>query len=690
MTCSFPLHGPVARPRGAPRRPGFVFGLVLLLLSVAALPRLARADDAAAVEKRLGEAARYLASDELEGRGVGTGGIDLAADYIAEQFAELGLKTDLFDAAPMQKFALTTSAEMGSSNTLTLVGPPERDGELPQRLELKLGDDFSPMATSGSAEFDLPLVFVGYGITGKEEGYDDYAGVDVQGKMVVVLRHEPQQANPHSAFNGAKDSSHAPFRRKISNAFEHGAAGVIFCTDQFDVNKMVALRRKQWRQALDRLAAEHEKSKKVENPTFEQIEAQRESIDKLLSQVEAGSEKLRDAFDPVIKFGSASGGDPRPDFVVVHCRREALDGMVASALGKGLKELESQIDDGPTPHSGPLTGWRAVGQTDVERKQVEVKNVVGVLEATGPLAEETLVIGAHYDHLGFGRSGSSKDGKREVYNGADDNASGVAAVIEIARSLANREEKLRRRVVFMAFTAEERGLLGSAHYVNHPLVPLQKTVAMLNLDMVGRLREDKLIVTGTATAKQFDGLLDRINQQHGLKISKKPSGFGASDHASFYGKQIPAMHFYTGVHSDYHRPSDDFEKLNIAGMRRVTALVTDVAVALADAEDRPEYVSTKRPASTRRSGDRPYLGTIPDFAAEGPGYALSGVTDGGPADKAGLKAGDAIIRFGQSKIGNLEDIDGALRKHKAGDRVKVVVRRGEKEITVEVQLDPPR
>ena len=318
------------------------------------------------------------------------------------------------------------------------------------------------------------------------------------------------------------------------------------------------------------------------------------------------------------------------------------------------------------------------------------RSSIAALEAEGPLAAETIVIGAHYDHLGFGRRGSSKDQPQAVYNGADDNASGVAALIEVAGTLARRQEKLRRRVVFIAFTAEERGLRGSAYYVNHALVPLENTLAMLNLDMVGRLRNETLTITGTGTAEQFDQLLDRVNEQHGLKLAKRSSGFGGSDHLSFYSKKLPAMHFITGTHGDLHRPSDDFEKLNVPGMRRLVGLVTDVAVELANADDRPRYVATQRPAGTGRGGRRPSLGTVPDFAAEGPGYAISDVVRDGPAERAGLKGGDAIVQFGESKIGNLEHVDSALRKHKAGDRVKVVVRRGGREMTFEVTLDPPR
>jgi hypothetical protein len=306
------------------------------------------------------------------------------------------------------------------------------------------------------------------------------------------------------------------------------------------------------------------------------------------------------------------------------------------------------------------------------------------------LADETIVIGAHYDHLGFGGNGSAAPGVHEIHNGADDNGSGSTVLMEVARQLA-AGKKLPRRLVFIAFTGEERGLIGSARYVRNPLFPLDKTVAMLNLDMVGRLQDDKLIVHGTGTATEFDALVDQFAKHDAFQVTKKPSGFGPSDHSSFYGAKVPVLFFFTGTHKDYHRPSDDFEKLNIVGMRRVGQMVAEIATVLADAGERPHFLEAKGAAPELGSGgDRPYFGSIPDFAQDAPGYALSGVSKGSPAERGGLKAGDAIIQFGDSKIGNLEDFDSALRKFKAGDKVPIVVKRGAEAVKLEVTLDPPR
>jgi peptidase M28-like protein/PDZ domain-containing protein len=641
------------------------------------------ANSAAVTEHRLFESVRYLASDELEGRGVGTRGLDRAADYLAAQFSELGLKTQLVDGGPFQKFKVTTSAELGKQNHLALVGP---DGK---QAGWKLGDDFDPLAIGGSATLDLPLVFVGYGITDKDNHYDDYQGVSVEGKAVIVLRHEPQQDNPHSIFNGTQNSPFAPFSRKLSNAYEHGAAAVIFVTDDYDIQHRVEQRRKVWQQALGELTEAQAAFPKIEHPTLEQTEAHRKLVEPLLTKIHEQGEKLRAEYDPLLGFTGAGSGGDGARLPAVNCRRAVLNAMFRSALNTDLAALEHEIDQGPKPRSREISGYRLVGRVSVERHEAEVKNVIAVLEGEGATADETIVIGAHYDHLGWGGDGSFVPDKREIHNGADDNASGAAALVEVARELTRREHKLPRRIVLIAFTGEERGLLGSAYYCRHPLFPLERTVAMLNMDMVGRLQDDKLIVQGVDTATEFGPIIDRLNERAGFKITRQPGGFGPSDHASFYGQKIPVMHFFTGVHKDYHRPTDDYDKINATGMRRVAEFVAETAVALAEAPGRPTYKETKPPAMLG-GGSRPYFGSIPDFSNPEPGYSISGVAQGGPADKGGLKAGDTIIRLGDSRIGNLEDFDSALRKHKGGDKVGVVVKRAGQEVTLSVTLDAPR
>lgn len=656
-----------------------------LVLGLTVCVSRVHAEDASTVESRLSDTAKYLASDELEGRGIGTKGLDLAADYIADQFKAIGLKTDLFDGGPFQKFKMTTGSNLGEPNALAFLGPDSSP------VELKLGEGFNPLAIGGSGKFDLPLVFVGYGITAKKEGYDDYAGIDVKDKAVIILRHEPQQNNPHSVFEGTEHSQYAPFRRKVSNAYEHGAAVVIFVTNDFDVQKNLSAKRDRWQVAVDEIAKANADFKEIKQPSADEWQKHVTKLSNLADDVKRYADEINAAADPLLAFeGAGPEGSEGRQFPVVAVRRSVLNPIIESSLGKSLTAIEKEIDKDLKPQSKELAGWTVKGEVSVQRQEVEVKNVVGVLEGEGPHAEETIVIGAHYDHLGMGGPNSAAHGVKAIHNGADDNGSGTTVLLEVARQIVAKGNP-PRRIVFIAFTGEERGLVGSARYVREPLVPIDKTVAMLNLDMVGRLDDEKLIVHGTGTAKEFDALTDRLGKEHGFAITKKPGGFGPSDHASFYGAKVPVLFYFTGTHTDYHRPSDDFEKLNIAGMRRVASLVTETAEVLAQAEGRPAYQEVA--GDTERmggGGDRPYFGSVPDFAQSEPGYAISNATKGGPADRGGLKAGDNIIQFGDSKVGNLEDFDSALRKYKAGDKVTVVVKRKGQEVKLEVTLDPPK
>ncbi|MFO0819256.1 MAG: M20/M25/M40 family metallo-hydrolase [Pirellulales bacterium] len=666
-------------------------------LAIFALTVNSQGDEASgsvsAVETRLAADAKYLASDELEGRGVGTGGLDKAAKYIADEFTKAGLRTDLFEGQPFQKFSVPSAVDRGPDdrNRLTLVGPAVVDGK-PTTKPFKLEQDFQTLALGGTGKFSAPLVFVGYGITAADKNYDDYAGLDVKGKVVVVIRKEPQQDKDDSVFNGKQASPYAPFVRKIANATDHGAAAVILINDLFSIRQARESEERAWGELVDKLASTRAEFQKKEQPTAEDWAAHRKEIGRLAEQIQLSSQKLSGDFDSIPGFLEAGQGSHSKVLPVMFCKRAAM-AEVLRAGGIDLDQVEREIDADLKPRSKELAGCQVDGETDVIHRRADVQNVVGVLEGEGPLADETVVIGAHYDHVGKGGPGSGSlapPWSTEVHNGADDNASGTAALLEVARYFAKQEKKPRRRLVFIAFTGEERGLLGSAHYVKNPRFPLEKTVAMLNMDMVGRLADNKLIVYGTGTATEFNPLVDRLNEQHKFVITKHPEGFGPSDHASFYGKQIPVFHFFTGTHPEYHRPSDDAHLLNIEGMRRIVSMVSDTATAIVEAEKRPEYLEVKGSAQIGRSGDRPYFGSIPDFAEGVEGYALMGVAKGSPADRAGLKGGDVIVKVGDSNVRSLDDFDLALRKFKVGDKVLVTVKRGKEMVTVTVTLDPPR
>jgi hypothetical protein len=627
---------------------GVAAGIVIIGLAcaVARGGGPARAEESAAgashdaVLERLRQAVTWLAAPEREGRGPGTPGIDAAADWIAAQFAEIGLAAPGAGEA-FQPFAMTLDAKLGpaSANTLELVGPPTADGGATV-VPLVLGRDFTPLAAGGSGRFELPLVFAGYGITAPAEHYDDYApladGGVAKGAALVLLRQEPQKNDPHGAFEGNQTSQHAALARKVANASEHEAGAVVFCDDSAET-------------------------------------------------------------DSLMPFTRAGEGSDRRTMPVLHLRRAVLDDVVTRSLGRDLATIQKGIDDTLTPASAALSGWRIRGRVAIERVETQGRNVMAVIPGRGaPAADdhaaidprETVVLGAHYDHLGFGGVNSAAPGVHAVHHGADDNASGTALLVEVARRLVARGP-LPRTVLLVAFSGEERGLLGSAHYVANPAVPIADTVAMVNLDMVGRLDAEKLIVHGTGTSVGFDELVDRLAAAAGLTTAKEPGGFGPSDHSSFYAKKVPVLHLFTGSHADYHRPTDTADKINYDGMVRLAGLVTDVVAELASGP-RPDYREVASTMFARGGGDRPYFGSIPDFGKPGGGYAISGVAKDSPAANGGLQGGDVIVRLGESAITGLDDFDSALRKHKGGERVPVVVRRGGADVTLEVLLGQPK
>jgi hypothetical protein len=611
-----------------------------------------RVDHAAAMERRLLRSVRYLASDELQGRGIGTRGIELAAKFIGDEFAKAGLRADHYADSPYQRFARSYRIAMNGPNQVSLRGPADDE----QSLELRR--DFTPISLSGTSQFELPVAFVGYGITAPEYDYDDYAEVDVSGAAVLILRHEPQQDAVDSPLAGTRITDHAYLHRKVANAVAHGASAVLFCTDQH------ALRKR----------ATSGGGRQPTPPTNEDL----------------------DRHDTLLGF-NVRGQVPSKRIPVVHLRRRAVEAMIDQSTGGDLGALEVSIDETLQPRSRMLDGWTVFGQISVGRISKDLKNVVATLEGSGPAAEETIVVGAHYDHLGVGGGwGSLEFGSRAVHNGADDNASGTAIVMELGRQLAGRKEPLGRRVLFIAFTAEESGLVGSEYYVARPLVPIEQTVAMLNFDMVGYLRKDRLEVHGTGTASDFDPLLYKWSTVHDLRLRKYSAGYGPSDHASFYQRGVPVLHFFTGFHDHYHRPSDDYEMLNIRGMRRITELARDLVIELANAAQRPrrrksaddllyaELFPSSRPRARRRTVT---LGVEGGVDEGGAGFIVRRVAKWGLADRSGFRPGDRILEIGSRKVSSSTDYAEAVAELRDTNKVPVVVQRGGLELEIQMMID---
>uniref|UniRef100_A0A7C4QLT3 M20/M25/M40 family metallo-hydrolase n=1 Tax=Schlesneria paludicola TaxID=360056 RepID=A0A7C4QLT3_9PLAN len=594
--------------------------------------------DDAAVDARLLKDATYLASDELEGRGVRTKGLELASEYIAREFAAAGLDTAHYNGTPFHEFRLHAAGDKGSVQELTLKLP---NGDT---HTLTAGADYTSLMVSPKGAFELPVVFAGYGITDPEFDYDDYAGLNASGKAVIVLRHEPHRPGV-TDHKGAGEPGERKIRKpallmtKIRNAIAHGAAAVILVTD----------------------LREYRKQLPADVPEGEAVP---ETPETLLD----------------VEFNRTVGTETLP---VVHCRRRLVEQWLRATVDRELSDIEEHIEKTLQPRSFDLPGLTVAARVAVSRNGWTLRNVVATLSGSGKLADEALVVGAHYDHLGRGGWGSlaSRDSDA-IHNGADDNASGTAVLLEVARQLAASPKPLNRRIVFVAFSAEELGLIGSRRYVNSPLVPLSQTIAMLNLDMVGRLRNEKLTVYGTGTAVEWPLWLAEAAAPHNLLIIPRPSGFGPSDHASFYDRGIPVLHFFTGFHPEYHRPGDDTHLLNIGGMRRISRMMTDL-VRLIDAHparprmtavDEASILANLGEVGTSMARDRdngPRLGVILDSAELPEGVRIRQLLKFSPAEQAGLRPGDVILKLNGEPIRSIEQLQKVISQQESGQPIKL-------------------
>ncbi|MBY0504706.1 MAG: M28 family peptidase [Bryobacteraceae bacterium] len=571
---------------------------------------------------------KFLASDELKGRPTGSPEIEKAAKYIASNFEKFGLVPAGANKNYFQAYKITTSSKLGGKNRLSI-------SQKSKRVWLKVNQDYSPFYFSGSGRVSGGVVFAGYGITAPEYSYDDYDGLDVKDKIVLVLRREPQEKDSQSKWQGTGMTSHASFESKVVNAKQHGARALILINNS------------------------------ITNPS--------------------------EASD--IQGFTRMSGPEDAGIPYVQLKATLADDWFAAA-GRPLKEIVEGIDTDLKPRSFAFPpAVRVDLQTDVQRVVREAHNVVGYWPGE---TDEFVIVGAHYDHLGLGEVFSlapSETGK--VHHGADDNASGTSGVLEIARLLTS-QGKRKRGVLFMTFSGEELGLIGSNYYSEHPLLPNEKAITMINMDMIGRAKEGRLIIGGAGTGTTLKEMMEGLIAKHGdLKVDlTEPSGIGGSDHTSFTSKQIPALFFFSGLHADYHKPSDTWDRIDVPNAQKVLALVADSLMALTDAPARPVFVKVEPPAGPQITasgssspGYGPYFGSIPDMAGKDKGVRFADVRAGSPAAKAGLMAGDIMVEFDGKKVENLYDYTYALRQKKPGDAVVVkFIRKGQPE-SVTVTLE---
>jgi hypothetical protein len=522
-----------------------------------------------------------------------------------------------------QPFTVITGAKLNDGNRLVVQDSKSKQG-------LKLNQDFVPFSFSASGEVAGPMVFAGFGVTAPEFGYDDYAHLDVKDKIVVVLRYEPAGFAAKSGNAGL--TQHSQLIAKAINARNHGAKAVILVNGKLG----------------------------------------------------DGEE------DQLTKFGSVNGPE-NAGILIAQAKNDAANAWFVAA-GKSLGEAQNQINSSTTPASFAFPDKLQISLgVNIEKTRATVNNVLAYLPGK---TDEYIIIGAHYDHLGYGNVDSLAPSQiGQIHPGADDNASGTAGVLELARLLAPRKGQLQRGILFADFAGEELGLLGSAEWVKEPTLPLDKAVAMINMDMIGRIKDEKVFVGGTGTGATFKDLLDEEKNKFPFHIEYSASGYGASDHTSFVGKQIPVLFFFSGLHADYHKPSDTWDKINAPDAAELLDFIDDVALKIDSANERVAFVTVKEDqpgglsASGGGGGYGPYFGSIPDFGQEENGVKFSDVRPGSPAAKAGFKAGDVLVQFGDKPIHNLYDFTDALRRSKVGDVVDVQVMRDGKPMNASVKLE---
>jgi len=569
------------------------------------------------------ETVKVLSSDKLKGRGTGTPELEKAASYLAGHFKKLGIPP-ADGKSYYQRFSVTTNARIGKGNELAWAANGAKKTALP------LGEDFQPFNFSGNGKAAGSVVFAGYGITAPEYDYDDYAGIDVKGKIVVLLRHEPQEFDEKSKFAGKVYTTHAQLQNKAVNAKFHGARAVLFVND----------------------ASNH-----PSDP------------------------------DKLEKF-SGRVGPNSPDVPFVQVRAEVVDKWL-QASGKSLKGWIEEVDKDLKPRPAEIPNLSIELASNVERERKEVPNLCAYLKGE---TDEYIILGAHFDHLGMGEQSSMAPdlAGKAIHHGADDNASGSAGLMELAGYFAG-QPKRRRGILFLAFAAEELGLIGSNYYVNHPVLPLDKAAVMINMDMIGRIKDGRVFVGGVGTGDSLKAVLDQSKAGSKLNFDlSEQGGYGSSDHFSFTVKQVPVLFFFSGLHTDYHKPSDTWEKIDAASAASMLEVVAGVTTRLAEAPARPAYIKVQAPQPTATAsasaGSGAWFGSIPDMGKTDGGFGVSDVTKGSPADEAGLKGGDVIFEFDGKPISNLYDFTYALRTKKPGDEVLVKYKRGGKEFETKARL----
>ncbi len=478
----------------------------------------------------------FLAADSLLGRDTPSEGLDIAGRYIAEYFKSCGLLP--LNDGYYQPFEMN-KVFLGDSNYFSLQG---RDGKW---HEYAIKKHFMPYEMTASKACSAEIVFAGYGITAPEYGYDDYADIDVKGKVVFVLKRGPRQEDAKSPFYFRSDSPYLKNEEKIHNAIEHGAVGIMMVTDPL-YNRLLTPKGFPWPNLYKGFPAD------AVPLTLAKIEKQK------IPAIQVGEEVVQ------LLFGSV----------------------------EALKNIQARIDSSMSPQSFPLEGFTASIRTSTRREQVTTRNIVGFLPgADEKLRDEIIIVGAHYDHVGYIRNAPAD--QDSIFNGADDNASGTVGVMLLAKAFALEKKRPRRSILFITFAGEEKGLFGSTSYVENPLFPLRNTVAMFNFDMIGRNHPDSLCVRGSKTSPMLRKILIKENKKIGFKLSIGEDNIfrGTSDYRPFMKKHIPVLYLHSNEHEDLHKVTDHADKIDYDKLAQVVRLAFRTIWHLADNDARPNFLA---------------------------------------------------------------------------------------------------
>lgn len=565
----------------------------------------------------------YLASPALEGRLTGSAGERLAGEYIIKVFQQAGVEPAGERGEFWQEFDFTAGVRLGESNSFAVAGS----------APLVLNQDFRPLSFSQNAEaVGAGVVFAGYGIQAPAaQGFPEYnsfANLDVTGKWVLVFRFLPEGIQPA---HRQHLYPYSDLKRKAVALRGLGAKGMIV----------------------------------VSGPNSH-------------------------AKDPLVPltFDAAMSGISIMAVSVTDAVGEAL----VASTGKTLALLQDELDGGAALPGVPLTGVTVDARVDIIQEHQKGHNVVGRIRCGAPESAPLVVIGAHYDHLGLVEPGNPSAGIRV---GADDNGSGTVGMLEIAQDLGRRCSRgaltLRKDILVAAWSGEELGMLGSSHFANTSaggpsgtLYP--RVAAYLNMDMIGRLN-GTLVLQGAGSSSLWKPLAERLAGEAGIAVSIQEDPYLPTDSTAFYLKGVPTLNAFTGAHDDYHTPADTPDKINYEGLRAVTTLMRDAALAVALTEDVPDFKLVPRPPSG--TGFRVYLGTVPDMSqTDIKGVLLAGVRVKSPADRAGLKAGDIIVELAGSKIENIYDYSFALTALRVGEQVPIAVLRGAERLVFPIVPEP--